>query len=238
METLVEEWSEAPLIAAWLAGNPCGWQDLVDQYQDGLKACIRSWLRRRGIKDENVVEEVLSNVWVVLSIRKKLARYRFRNGKLRWYLAGVAWKEVLLWLRDRAKDKRHRQKLAYAQPEPLTHDESGLKVALDEFMEELTASERAYLVQVLLKDTSSGEARSFSRGNARLFRCRIKRKYHCFMELGGGDSLWLKLTGYNYYRFVRMPLRYHAASVAGMAKRSSTDMGQCPRGAETNGCTF
>jgi DNA-directed RNA polymerase specialized sigma24 family protein len=148
METLVEDWAEAPLIAAWLAGNPCGWQDLVDQYQDGLKACIRSWLRRRGIKDENVVEEVLSNVWHDLWHEQGLAGYYTRkSSSLRTYLHGIAKMQVLRWCRERAREFSHQQQLALLlqRAQGMAVDETWLWLALEDFLAQASPSIAVYI---------------------------------------------------------------------------------------------
>jgi hypothetical protein len=58
-----DELPESWLIEACAGGNWDAWTCLINRYQPGLEAFLRSLLRRQGIKDENVAFALASNVW-------------------------------------------------------------------------------------------------------------------------------------------------------------------------------
>jgi DNA-directed RNA polymerase specialized sigma24 family protein len=159
METLVEELAESPLIAAYMAGKPYAWQDLVDKYQDGLKACIRSCLHRKGIKDENIVEEVLYNLWHDLWDEQGFAGFHPRKGNsLRTFLHGIVKMQELRWCRKWATEISHQQQLALLvqHAQEMAVDETWVWLALDDFLAQASPGIAAYIRDQLQPAEGSG----------------------------------------------------------------------------------
>ena len=166
------------LVAACVASGCQAWKGLIQRYGKWLERVVSSLLQRRGINDGNAVEEVMANVWLVLWMGRKLAKYQSERGPFRRFLWGVAKKEVLLWVRQQRALARRRQLLILSGKQEVAIDgEEGFGLTIDDYLSLLPDQARVYVYQEWLQIPLPGGRRSFSAANYRQLLCRALKEF-------------------------------------------------------------
>jgi hypothetical protein len=167
---------ESRLIEACATGDREAWTCVITRYQPGVEAFVWSLLLRRGIKDQNIVSELLSNLWSEQMGGKRFATYDAKRGTLRKYLCGLARKHVLRWLHNRAWATRHERQAMRQKPEGVTDGDGSLAVLLADFLDQASPRELAYIRQELLRDWPARQVKPFSDANKRQLHHRAERR--------------------------------------------------------------
>jgi hypothetical protein len=171
-----DELPESLLIEACAGGNRDAWTCLISRYQPGLEAFLRSLLRRQGIKDENVLSALVSNVWAEQLEGKRFATYDSRRGTLHNYLYGLARNHVRRWLHSRASRTRCEREAMSRKSEKRADSDGALTLILADFLDQASPGERAYIHQELLKDWPPSESNPLSHVNKRQLHHRAARR--------------------------------------------------------------
>jgi hypothetical protein len=176
MPTLFDQLPDAQLIQACASGNPDAWTSMIERYQASLEGFLRWSMHRIGIKDDNLVPALVSNVWSEQLESKRFTTYDARRGPFRKYLCGLAHKHVLRWLRRRASEARHEHEAMRRKPESLADSDGFMTLMLTDFLKQVSPGERLYIHQELLKDWPTDGTAPLSDANKRQLHHRAVRR--------------------------------------------------------------
>jgi hypothetical protein len=171
-----DEQPESQLITACAAGNREAWTCLITRYESGLEEFLRLLVFRHGIKDENVVSALVSNVWSEQLEGKRFATYDPKRGTLRKFLHGLARKHVQRWVHSRASEERHNREAMRRKPKKMADGDGSLVIMLADFIGQASPGERAYIHQELIGDWPASEAKALSNANKRQLHHRAVRR--------------------------------------------------------------
>jgi hypothetical protein len=175
MDNPFDDLPESQLIAGCASGNREAWAHLIACYQPDLEVFLWSLLVRRGIKDANVVETIVSNVWSEQLEGKSFTTYDPERGTLHKYLCGLARNHVLRWLHTRALMMRCEHELMRRKSKNLADGDGTLMLLFGDFLAQASPRERAYIHRELLKDWPAN-GKPLSAVNKRQLQHRAERR--------------------------------------------------------------
>jgi hypothetical protein len=126
------------------------WKAVIDRYGGRVGAYLRRQLRRQGIKDGNVIEAVLADVWGSLHQAMCEGAYDPEHGPVLNYLLSIARKLVGRMVRKREADQRHERMVSRPEAYDGAGDEGPQMARLGEFLTELPPDLREHCQRHLL----------------------------------------------------------------------------------------
>lgn len=164
------------LVDRCLLGENDAWEELYWECQPRLLMHIETLLTQRRLST-HPADEVAARVWYAVLRNDAALLAAFDpsyNCRLRAYMAGLATKELLRFLRDQSR-QRNRDNSA----QPTQQPDSQLEYAeLHDFLGTLTNRERAFCQQCISGEVEANH--EYSQSNIWQLRHRIRQKLKAF----------------------------------------------------------
>jgi len=165
--------SEEGLVAACIEREETAWEMMFQYYHPQLVSIIRSMMSGKSGKQQ--AEEIAAEVWSSLCSESagRLRRYDARAGRLLFYLANMARREISRG--RRSERNRHFRECKVARVEATT-DDTGRRLNIQDFLATLTPRERDFFLSDLLRQ-STHTVPGVSSANAWQLHSRVLRKF-------------------------------------------------------------
>ena len=167
------------LVGRCLSGDASAWEELYEQHHETLLAAIESMFRQTTL-DPNLAEEIAGRVWYTIVTKRAVVLKRFdpARGRLTSFLINVAKNEAGILFRSE-KRRRVREKVV-SKPDRQAGSSlraTWTRVEFDEFIEELTPREAAFLREFLLAPHTDGAVKmNVSDTNRWQLNSRLRKK--------------------------------------------------------------
>lgn len=172
------EIDDGQLVERCLRGEDRAWEMIFRLYHPQLVSIIRYLMHGAGATEQ--AEEIAAAIWSSLcnDDYRRLRQYDARTGRLLFYLARIARREI--WRNRRSEMKRHTRESRVARSE-MSWEEADRGIVLEEFMATLTRREREFLLSDLVGSSKDRAGRSDSMANRWQLRSRVLKKLRKYL---------------------------------------------------------